>query len=59
MPNQIDDWLAGDWVVLGTHVQHRVVVIAAIALAALLVAWLEHPKRRVRAKHARISAQRP
>jgi hypothetical protein len=45
MRNQIDDWLAGDWVVLGTHVQHWAVVIAAIALVALLVAWFERPKR--------------
>jgi hypothetical protein len=47
MRNQIDNWLAGDWIVLGTHVQHRVLVLAAIALMALLVAWFERPKRRV------------
>ena len=45
MRNQIDNWLAGDWVVLGTHVQHWVVALAAIALVALIVAWLERPKR--------------
>jgi hypothetical protein len=45
MRNQIDNWLAGDWVVLGTHVQHWAVVIAAIALVALIVAWFERPKR--------------
>jgi hypothetical protein len=45
MRNQIDSWLAGDWIVLGTHVQPRVVVIAAIALVALLVFWFERPKR--------------
>jgi len=45
MRNQIDSWLAGDWMVPGTHVHHWVVVIAAIALVALLVAWFERPKR--------------
>jgi hypothetical protein len=45
MRNQIGNWLAGDWVVLGTQVQHRMVVLAAIAVVALLVAWLERPKR--------------
>jgi hypothetical protein len=45
MRNQIHSWLAGDWIVLGTQVQNRVVVIAAIVLVALLVAWFERPKR--------------
>ena len=45
MRNQIHDWLAEDWIVLGTQVQHRLVVIAAIALVALLVAWFERPNR--------------
>jgi hypothetical protein len=45
MRNQIANWLAGDWVVLGAQVQHRMVVIAAIAVVALLVAWFERPKR--------------
>jgi hypothetical protein len=52
--NEIANWLAGDWIVLGTHVQHKVVVIAAIALVTLLVAWLERPKR-APARH--VSAQ--
>jgi hypothetical protein len=45
MRNQIDNWLAGDWLVLGTQVQHRIIVIAAIAVMALLIAWFERPKR--------------
>ncbi|MBV8755519.1 MAG: hypothetical protein JO328_21905 [Hyphomicrobiales bacterium] len=45
MRNQFDHWLAGDWVVLGAHVQHWVVALAALALLALLVAWFERPKR--------------
>jgi hypothetical protein len=45
MRNQIQNWLAGDWLVLGTQVQHRVVVLAAIAVVAFLVAWFERPKR--------------
>jgi hypothetical protein len=45
MRNQIGHWMAGDWVVLGTQVQHRMAVIAAIAVLALLVAWFERPKR--------------
>jgi hypothetical protein len=45
MRNQIDNWLGGDWAVLGVHVQHWAVALAAIALAALLVAWFERPKR--------------
>jgi hypothetical protein len=44
MRNQLDGWLAGDWVVLGMHVQHWAVALAAIALVALLVAWLERSK---------------
>ena len=45
MSNQIHNWLDGDWIVLGTKVQNRMVVIAAIVLVALLVAWFERPKR--------------
>jgi hypothetical protein len=45
MRNQLDNWLAGDWVILGTQVQHWVVALAAIALIALLVAWFERPTR--------------
>ena len=45
MSNQIHNWLDGDWIVLGTQVQNRMVVIAAIVLVALLVAWFERPKR--------------
>jgi disulfide bond formation protein DsbB len=54
MRNQIDNWLAGDWVVLGTNVQHWVLVLAAIVLVALLVAWFERPRR---APGRRVSAQ--
>jgi len=45
MRNQINSWLAGDWIVFGTHVQHRVIVIATIAVVALLIAWFERSKR--------------
>jgi len=45
MRDQICSWLAGDWLALGTHVQHWAVALAAIALIALLVAWFERPKR--------------
>jgi hypothetical protein len=48
MRNQIENWLAGDWIILGTQVQHRTAVIAAIAVVALLIAWFERPKRRPR-----------
>jgi hypothetical protein len=45
MRNPIQSWLAADWIILGTQLQHRLVVIAVIAAVALLVAWLERPKR--------------
>jgi hypothetical protein len=45
MHRQSDSWLVGDWVVPGTQVHHWVVVIAAIALVALLVAWFERSKQ--------------
>jgi FtsZ-interacting cell division protein ZipA len=44
MPNQTDKLLVGDWVFLGMHVPHWLVVLAAIALVALLVAWFERPR---------------
>jgi hypothetical protein len=44
MRNQIHNWLDGDWIVLGTQVQNRTLVIAVIALAALLIAWFERPR---------------
>jgi hypothetical protein len=47
MRNQIDNWLAGDWVVLGTHVPHWGLAIGALILVALLVAWFERPGRAV------------
>ena len=45
MRNQVDNWLAGDWAVLGAYVHHWAVVLVAIVLVALLVAWFERPKR--------------
>jgi hypothetical protein len=45
MHDHVDKWLAGDWVLLGTHVPHWAVALAAIILVAVLVAWLERPKR--------------
>ena len=45
MRNQIDSWLAGDWVILDTHLHHWPVVLVAIVLVALLVAWFERPQR--------------
>jgi hypothetical protein len=45
MYDQVDKWLAGDWVLLGTHVPHWAVALAAVILVALLVAWFERPKR--------------
>jgi hypothetical protein len=42
---QIDNWLVGDWVVLGAHVPYWVAVIAALIVVALLVAWFERPRR--------------
>jgi hypothetical protein len=45
MYDQVDKWLAGDWVLLGTHVPHWAVALAVIILVGLLVAWFERPKR--------------
>jgi hypothetical protein len=45
MYDQVDKWLAGDWMLLGTHVPHWAVAMAAIILVAFLVAWFERPKR--------------
>ena len=45
MRNQMDNFLAGDWVVLGAQVPHWTVVIGAIVVVALLVAWFERSKR--------------
>jgi hypothetical protein len=45
MYDQVDKWLAGDWALLGTHVPHWAVALAAVILVALLVAWFERPKR--------------
>ena len=45
MYDQVDKWLAGDWVLLGTHVPHWAVALAAVILVAGLVAWFERPKR--------------
>jgi disulfide bond formation protein DsbB len=45
MRNQMESWLAGHWVVLGAQVPHWAVVIGAIIVVALLVAWFERPKR--------------
>jgi hypothetical protein len=45
MRTQVDNWLIGDWVVLGAHVPHWVAVIAALIVVALLVAWFERPRR--------------
>jgi len=45
MYDQVDNWLAGDWALLGTHVPHWAIALAAVILAALLVAWFERPKR--------------
>jgi hypothetical protein len=45
MRNQMDNWLVGDWVVLGGHVPHWAAVIAALIVVALLVAWFERPRR--------------
>jgi hypothetical protein len=45
MHDQVDKWLAGNSVFLGMHVPHWAIVIAAIILVALLVAWFERPKR--------------
>jgi hypothetical protein len=60
MRNQIDSWLAGDWVVLGTHVPHWVVTIGALILVALLVAWFERPKRApARSSSRSISSEHP
>lgn len=44
MGHQTDSWLAGDWVVLGAHVPHWAIVIAALIVATLLVAWFERHK---------------
>ena len=52
MRNQFDDWLAGDWLVLGIHVQHWMVALAAIALVAILIAWFERPKRASRRSYS-------
>ena len=45
MYDQVDKWLAGDWALLGTHVPHWAVALAAVILVALFVAWFERPKR--------------
>jgi hypothetical protein len=45
MYDQVDKWLAGDWALLGTHVPHWALALAAVILVAILVAWLERPKR--------------
>lgn len=45
MPHHTESWLTGDWVVLGTPVPHWAMVIAALIMVALLVAWLESPNR--------------
>ena len=45
MYDQVDKWLAGDWMLLGTHVPHWAVALAAVILVALFVAWFERPKR--------------
>ena len=45
MRNEMHNWLAGDWFVLGAHVPHWMVAIGALILVALLVAWFERPKR--------------
>jgi hypothetical protein len=47
MRNQIHNWLAGDWLVLGAHVPHWMAAIGALILVALLVAWFERPSRAV------------
>jgi hypothetical protein len=45
MRDQVDKWLAGDWLFLGLHVPHWAIAMAAIALMALLVVWFERPQR--------------
>jgi hypothetical protein len=45
MYDQVDKWFDGDWVLLGTHIPHWAITIAGVTLVALLVAWLERPKR--------------
>jgi hypothetical protein len=45
MHNRTNDWLAGDWLVLGAHIPHWVVAIGMLIVVALLVAWFERPKR--------------
>jgi hypothetical protein len=45
MYDQVDKWLAGDWALLGTHVPHWALALAAVILVALFVAWFERPKR--------------
>jgi hypothetical protein len=45
MYDQVDKWLAGDWVLLGAHVPHWAFALAAVILVAGLVAWFERPKR--------------
>jgi len=51
MRNQTDQFLAGDWVVLGMHVPNWAVVLAGLVLVALLVAWLERPRRTPATNH--------
>jgi quercetin dioxygenase-like cupin family protein len=45
MHDQVDKWLAGDWLFLGMHVPHWLIALAAISLVALLVVWFERPQR--------------
>ena len=45
MRNQMHNWLAGDWLVLGAPVPHWMVAIGALILVALLVAWFERSSR--------------
>ncbi len=44
MHNRTDNWLAGDWLVLGAHVPHWMVALATLIVVALLIAWFERPK---------------